>query len=290
MIRLDRILSLALFRHLDGEGSGNGIRMPILMYHSVSHGSEPYVHPYYGVVTAPDIFNAQMRLLKESGFRVITLDEAMARLCSGNFDSTTGNDRCAVITFDDGYLDFYSHAYPILEGYGFHATVFLPTSYIAHERKRFKGRDCMVWKEVQELNARGVTFGSHTVTHPHLETLGRDDIMTELLRSKETIEDKLGHAVHGFSYPFGFPDYDSEFRLMIKDSLMQCGYRYGVTTRIGTQTRREDRYLAKRIPVNSSDDTKLLAAKLNGGYDWMYPVQKLAKMKRWIKCQICQLS
>jgi peptidoglycan/xylan/chitin deacetylase (PgdA/CDA1 family) len=127
------------------------------------------------------------------------------------------------------------------------------------------------------LNTAGIEFGSHTVTHPKLKELGPAAVEEELRRSKETIEDKLGAEAASFSYPFAFPETMRPFVAAIKDTLLQCGYKIGVSTAIGAATAADDRFFLPRLPVNLSDDLRLFRAKLEGGYDWLYNLQRLKK-------------
>ena len=82
--------------------------------------------------------------------------------------------RAVVITFDDGFRDFYTAAFPVMQEHQFTATVFLPTAFIGEDRRSFKGAECLTWEEVRRLRRAGVQFGSHTVNHPRLvEWTGR---------------------------------------------------------------------------------------------------------------------
>ena len=105
---------------------------------------------------------------------------------------------------------------------------------------KLQQRQHLCWAEVKELQKYGIDIGSHTVTHPQLNYLRKSDIHDELEISKDTIEQKLGQRVYSFSYPFSFPDADKDFRAELRCILARCGYRYGVTTRIGTATMNDD--------------------------------------------------
>lgn len=278
MIRLDRFLTLSLFEPFTVLTQRKGFQIPILMYHSISHDVEPGIHPYYRTVTSPEVFVQQMALLAEQGYLVIGLDTAMNLLSA---DSCAHHDvpaKPVVITFDDGFLDFYTHAFPILSEHGFTATVFLPTSYINVEGRTIMGRPFLTWSQVRELGNAGITFGSHSMSHRILGTLARIEIDNELRQSKETIEDRTGKPVYTFSCPFAFPEHDKNLVAYLHFSLMACGYSGAVTTRIGTVSPGDDLYCLKRIPVNAEDDISLFRAKMAGSYDWLHAAQYSAKV------------
>lgn len=257
------------------------LSVPILMYHSISHPSEKQRHPYFETATSPTVFAEHIKFLKESGYRTITLAEAIQYIESGTPDSVAK----VVITCDDGFKDFYTEAFPVLDRHQATATVFLPTSYIAEERRQFKSWECMRWSEVRELRKAGIDFGSHTLTHQHLKCLKRSEIDTELRCSKERIENELGCSVESFSYPFAFPETDSAFKVMLKDLLKTLGYKNGVTTVVGTLGVGDDLYFMPRLPINSWDDLPLFRAKLAGAYNWLRYVQYAAKLNNALICQ-----
>jgi len=270
-MRIDRLATLYVFHPLASR-TVNGGGVPILMYHSVSGESEQG-HPYFHTATSPVVFAAQMEYLKEQGYTAVRLSE-VADILEGR---TKGIRRPVAITFDDGFRDFYTQAFPVLARCGYTATMFLPTGYVSDARASLHGTECMTWNEVRELDAAGIEFGSHTVTHPKLKTLGAQEIEQELRRSKETIEDNLGKPVTGFSYPFAFPETARRFVAQIRGMLMGCEYQAGVSTIIGTATAADDRFFLRRLPVNSSDDPRLFRAKLEKGYDWLCVPQRLKK-------------
>ncbi len=272
IFRADAFATLYLVHPLRKLFPSRQRRVPILMYHSISNTSEQG-HPYYRTVTTPGIFAQHMKYLKENGYRSVSLSEALQWLD----ESGPANSRPVVITFDDGYRDFYTEAFPTLNKYGFSAIVYLPTAYIGQVPQKFKGIECLTWNEVRELQAAGVEFGSHTVTHPKLVSMKAEDIRYEVRASKETIEQELGCALTSFAYPYAFPETDRPFTEMLRGFLDEAGYQNGVSTIIGTSERITDQLFLKRLPVNSCDDMRLLRAKLDGAYDWMHPVQKASK-------------
>lgn len=274
--RLDRLATLYFLSPLARLGPSRALSIPILMYHSVAEEDESAVRPYYRIAITPSQFLRQMMWLDEQGYRTTSLGSAVELLRAGG----GAVEKTVVITFDDGYRNFRQHAFPALERFGFTATVFLPTASIADQPLIFNRRECMTWGEVRDLQRRGISFGSHTVSHPQLHGLGREVIREELLRSRETIEDKTGCAVDSFAYPYAFPQTDEPFKAMVRQILRESGYRYGVCTRIGRAGAASDPLFLERLPVNSADDRALLAAKMAGHYNWVGGMQSLAKRIR----------
>ena len=306
--------ALSRVRIFGSRTSDFGRTLPILMYHSISEDAEPGVHPYYRVCTSPQRFREQMQWLKDNGCRGVTLSTGLARFNSRhastpapNADSISarkpgkegrreaGHDHESpitphasrptphvAITFDDGFLDFYTNAAPILREFGFQATMFLPTGLIGGSNG-FKNRDCMNWKQVEELHGLGCEFGSHTVNHPELVRLSWDEIANELGGAKSEIENRLGAPVKAFAYPYAFPQARRDFVDQFKELLMADGYENCVTTQIGRYRPGDDLLQIKRLPVNSLDDSALFQAKLIGAYDWLADLQGLSKALRRLR-------
>ena len=270
--RLDRFATLYLVSPFLRLAPGREPSIPILMYHSISSEDESKTHAYYRTKTSPAMFAAQMKYLHDRGYRTCSPAQAIQQLQSN------AADKFVVITFDDGYRDFYQRAFPVLNQYGFSATVYLPTAYIGDTPAQFKGTDCMTWAEVRELHQHGILFGSHTVNHPWLLELSRAAVNEEITNSKHTIEEKLGCAVDSFAYPYAFPQTNTDFTHMLRDSLRQAGYQNGVSTIVGRANRNSEPLFMERLPVNSCDDAALFAAKLAGAYDWIGTSQYIAKM------------
>src|SRR5262249_48419387 len=138
--------------------------------------------------------------------------------------------KMVMITFDNGFRDFYDRAFPILKKHGHAATMFLPTAFIDEQRRSFKDKACMTWKEVRELRSQGMQFGSHTVNHPKLYQLSWKEIESELALSKEQIEQELNERITSFAYPYAFPQEDSAFARTFEEILRGQGYRNCLTT------------------------------------------------------------
>jgi peptidoglycan/xylan/chitin deacetylase (PgdA/CDA1 family) len=293
---MDRLVSVNFVAPLRRMFAGHesAARIPILMYHAITDDPEPGVRGYYRLNTPPALFHEHLRLLKAEGFQVIDLPAA-ARLLVGRVAPRapgfadhqsclpkleTRNPqpeaRHAVITFDDGFQDFLTAAWPALREFGFSSTVFLPTAFIGRDRRSFKDRPCLTWAEVRRLRREGVCFGSHTVHHPKLWELAAGELERELQDSKHTLEQELNEPVQTFAHPYAFPRspaYVTRFRA----ALATAGYHAGVTTSLGCAAPGDDLLTLKRLPANGADDPALFRAKLRGAYDWLAAPQALIK-------------
>lgn len=271
-VRLDRFMTLHLFERMQRMSTCR--ELPVLMYHSISDDAEGNVPPYYRIATSPKTFAEQMELLHAEGYQGVNLQHGR-ELLRRNADT-----KAVAITFDDGFRDFYTNAFPVLRRHSFSATMFLPTAFIGEKPARFKERECMSWSEVRELHKAGIEFGSHTVNHPKLYELCFDEIRLEIEMSKSVIEEKLGAAVSSFAYPYAFPTADRKFVETLSGILKNAGYACNATTRIGRVRAEDDPFTLKRLPVNSADDNAFFLAKVRGAYDWMnWPQDGFKRLK-----------
>lgn len=266
-----------------------------MMYHSISDERESG-HPYFWINTSPKRFTAHMKYLYDNNYHVISLAEAVELIRSpnpvaavvsnskretrnakrGSSDPQSETRNPVVLTFDDGYQDFYTRAFPVIKQYGFTATVFLPTDFIGNSGPGLCCKQHLTWEEVRELAGQGITFGSHTCTHPQLHDVGREELKDELTRSRSVIEKEVGSCGE-FCYPYKFPDQDARFTSTLSETLTSLGYSCCLTTRIGVDHEADDLFGLKRIPINSGDDLIFFDAKLNGAYNWLYGFQSVVK-------------
>ena len=283
-MRLDRLITLNLvqplrrFRTFDIGQSTADTTLPILMYHSICGDPEPAVPAYYKTHTSPAVFRQQMALLSARGYKGISLEAGLELLRTNE----ARNTRHVVLTFDDGFRNFYTEAFPVLQKSGFTATVFVPTAFIGTARRSFHGTECLTWGEVRELRDGGIQFGSHTVTHPRLTKLSRKEIEHELRDSKKELQQRLGQPITTFAYPFAFPRSNRKFVQTFEGLLAAEGYGCCATTEVGRVQPGDDVYRLRRLPANTLDDAALFGAKLDGAYDWLRLPQRIIKeSRRW---------
>ena len=279
-LRADRLLSVYLVHPLlCHSASKNASNVPILMYHSISGRPEKIRSPYFKTNTSPEDFQTQMQFLHRQGYSCVSLEKALPILRGDQ----PRYAKLAVITFDDGYRDILTDAFPVMHQYGFSATVFLATAFVGERRGAFNGTECLTWSEIRKLRQHGLQFGSHTVNHPKLYQMEWNEIERELRDSKEEIERRLGERVTTFAYPYAYPQTDSSFIERLTDLLAGSGYECCVTTRVGRAHIQDGVFSLKRLPVNTCDDLALFRAKLDGAYDWLrFPQAFVKRCKHWL--------
>ena len=151
----------------------------------------------------PEIFRQHIRSLVEQKIAVVSLDDILHPRPGGE------TQLAVVLTFDDGFANFFHEVYPLLHENHFPATVFLVSGYCGRtndwpsQRPGLGGRALLVWSDIEELSRQGIEFGAHSVTHPDLTQLPPAAAREEILSSRKQIEDRLGRPVKAFAYPYG---------------------------------------------------------------------------------------
>lgn len=177
-------------------------RLRILMYHAVC---APLDNPNK-IFTSPKLFQAQMRYLKRHNSRGVSMRELRRAASMGNAQ------RLVVLTFDDGYENFLHNALPVLERFGFSATVFVVGGMLGEENNwefRHDPRPQMKLlgvEGIREVSARGMEVGSHSMSHSSLPDLKPELLEEEVSSSRRVLSEVLGEAVDGFCFPYGAID------------------------------------------------------------------------------------
>jgi peptidoglycan/xylan/chitin deacetylase (PgdA/CDA1 family) len=170
------------------------------MYHEIARRQDTASR----LAVTPDAFASQLEYLAEEGFAAISVAQLASALAGepGRLPA-----RPVVITFDDGFADFHGAALPVLLRYGFTATVFVTTGWIADAGPRAAGRRpgrMLSWSQIREAAEAGTEIGAHSHTHAQLDQLRPGTARDELVTSKALLEDGLGRAVPGLAYPYGY--------------------------------------------------------------------------------------
>jgi peptidoglycan/xylan/chitin deacetylase (PgdA/CDA1 family) len=226
-----------------------------LVYHQIAL-TTPEEDPFrLGV--PPEIFNAQMRYLKDNGYSTVTLENYF----DGVEITQQKLDKMIVLTFDDGFLNNYTNAFPILQQYGFSATIFIVTDFIGKSKTwdAFGQDPLMEWSHLKEMSRFGISFESHTCTHPDLTKISDEAILQEFLCSKGKIEDILGIHVRYLAYPFG------KYNQRTIQLAEQVGFRSAF---IGGLSR-GGKFAKERFKVTSKENKFLFALKASGWGSWI---------------------
>jgi peptidoglycan/xylan/chitin deacetylase (PgdA/CDA1 family) len=222
---------------------GPAIRVPILMYHYVRVNPEPRDSLGAALSVAPSDFAAQMDWLAQSGYHPITLDDLYAFLSGARGLPS----RPIVLTFDDGYADFYYAALPVLRSHDFKAVAYVVSG--------FMGRPgYMSSAQVAEADRTGIQIGSHTVDHPNLTRQSFGSLGYELAASKQSLEQLLGHPVLSFCYPSG------RFNPRVMSAVQAAGYQDATTTQFGSVRTLAGRYSWGRLRVSGGENLQQFAA------------------------------
>ncbi len=189
---------------------------PILGYHQITSDTPPERFGDYAISSSQ--FEWQMDYLYKHGFVCLPLDELLQNSKKGQSPWR----RAFALTVDDGYEDFFTVAYPILEKYGFTATVSLVSNLVSDhtESMVFGNNRYLTWEQIKILQQKGITFGSHSVTHSHLPSLDPDLIRRELITSKTQLEAGLGCEVKWFIYPYA--DTNNEIEKLVEEAGYQA--------------------------------------------------------------------
>ena len=169
------------------------VKVPILMYHYIGNNPNPKDTVRNSLSVSPDKFESQMDYLSKNGYTPITLD-TLYGIFSKQVNSPA---KPVILTFDDGYIDFYTIAYPILRKFNFHAVSFIATGLVG-------GGYYMNWNQIKEIQSSGlVTFEDHTVTHANLPSLSYSAALKQMVDSKNTLQSQTGYPVNFIAYPYG---------------------------------------------------------------------------------------
>src|SRR3989344_1496484 len=172
---------------------GRSIRIPILPYHYIGESSAQADQVRFNLLLRGTQFSLQREYLSKEGYHPIDLDTMLAGLSGAAILPT----KPIVITFDDGYSDLYSSAFPILKKYNFKAVAFIPTGLVDTP-------NYATWDELSKMHSSGlISLQAHSVRHANLAAVSPEILVNELTESKKTLEGKFGLPVNFVAYPYG---------------------------------------------------------------------------------------
>ena len=240
----------ALFpQQMDGKAS-------ILMYHSVKRNSEHFF------TVSPDKFRAQMEFLSKQHREVITFIELLSRMEQHRL---RGGE--VVITFDDGYRDNFTDAFPILQEYNFPATIFVTTGLIGKRGEH--GEEMLTAGDMSVMHASGlIDIEPHSVSHPKLAKLDRALAKQEIIESKEYLETLLTKSCELFAYPYG--NHTDETVGIVRDR----GFKAAVTVREGSVSSGADPLRLRRNSIDKLTTLTQFNGKISRSVDWYQKLKR----------------
>jgi peptidoglycan/xylan/chitin deacetylase (PgdA/CDA1 family) len=225
-----------------------GLRVPILMYHYIREPPNPNDRVGVRLSVRPADFKAELDWLQANGYRTITFADLAAALTG----SRTLPPKAVILTFDDGYEDFFTTAVPNLRDHGFDAVAYVVTGFIG--RPGYLTRDQVVQLDRDEL----VEIGSHTQNHLDLTAVSAAQLRSEVAGSRAFLEELLGHEVLDFCYPAG------RFNPAVVRAVQAAGYRDATTTAFGAWHSYGDRLAWTRVRVSGGEGLDEFARKVAG--------------------------
>ncbi len=221
--------------------------VPVIMYHNIDYKKDS------ALSVTPENFERQMRFLKSFGYNVISIDELAGLLK----DKKPLKPKTIAITFDDGFENNYSSAYPVLKKYKLPATIFVIVNEIGKE-------GYLTWSELREMSENNIVIGSHTLTHAYLTSLDPETLDRELVLSKSILEEKLNRKVNVMSYPLG------GFNEKVKEAVKKAGYTGACATSPGKKYPNNDLYAIKRLRISRQcDNLFVFWIETSGFYTWI---------------------
>jgi len=190
-----------------------------------------------------------LRYLQAQGYQSISLYDLVDYLNRGRLLPP----KPVVLTFDDGYRDAYTNAFPLLQKYGMTGTFFLVTAPIDQHNPEY-----LSWEQVKEMNAAGMDMECHTYTHPDLRGKDADYIIWQVVGSKEAIEQRTRRPVRFFAYPSG--RYDD----LVVQILRSAHFWGAVTTMYGDTHSSEETFALRRVRVHGGYSLDEFVAVLHG--------------------------
>ena len=233
----------ATFTSLPQNGKAD-IDVPVLMYHRIIDNRVAAKDNWLCVHV--DVFDKQLRMLELWGYSAITFSDYYLYM-QGKLILPR---KPIIITIDDGYLDTYTHALPLLKQYGMRAVVFVLGDRGLHynkwdEHKGIPPAALMNNNQILELYREGIEIGAHSLSHPDLSCLPKEKAWKEINRSKTLLQEELGIEPIAFCYPYG------GVSPLVKQLVQESGFQFACSVFSGPAQFRKDLFEIRRITVRN---------------------------------------
>ncbi|MCX6031451.1 MAG: polysaccharide deacetylase family protein [Chloroflexi bacterium] len=234
------------------DGMTRTVKVPILMYHHIQTPPDNADAVRRDISVTPERFESHLKHLHDNGYHVITLDNLLDYLAQGR----PLPEKPVILTFDDGYADNYTDAFPLLKKYGMVGHFFIMTDVVNANTPGY-----MTWPQIEEMAAAGQRFAAHGRYHyPDLRGKSVDELVYRALGDMEAIQEHLGYHPRWIVYPSGA--YDNQTIAVYRSA----HYWGGLTTQPGATHTLDGIFELKRVPVRSNPTAEGLAGLL--AQDW----------------------
>jgi peptidoglycan/xylan/chitin deacetylase (PgdA/CDA1 family) len=213
----------------------------ILMYHYVRVVDKKNDTLGYNLSVEPDLFEKELAWLKENDYKSVPTKDTV----DGNIPL-----KSVILSFDDGYADFYAEAWPRLKKFGFTASIGIIVQKINQPGYLTDG-------EIKELSASGIEILSHSLTHPDLTKIDSGQLQKELAESRKYLEDRFNVGISTFVYPSG------KYNDGVLKETAASGYRIGLTTEPGLANLKGNLLELKRIRIDNRDGFEGFISKIS---------------------------
>lgn len=213
------------------------MRVPVLMYHYISVAPPDADAVRLDLSVTPQAFDEQMLFLNSNGYHAVHVRDVVEHLLHG----APLPEKPIVLTFDDGYADNFTAAFPILEKYGMTATFYVIAKFTEDQRPGYA-----TWGQLREMANAGMEIGSHSIDH--LDLRGRSIAFqtNQIAGSKKIIESRMGSTIKTFSYPSG--EYDANTIAVLRAN----SYLGAVTEIQGLQQTADNVFELRRLRIRGS--------------------------------------
>lgn len=253
-------------------------KIPILMYHSISCNASSRFRQF---TVSPVLFAEQMAYLHQQAYTPMTVTQYVRARSQG---VAALPERPIVLTFDDGFADFFTAALPVLKQYNFVATLYVSTAFIdgtSHWLRREKetARLMLTWEQLVEISSCSIECGAHSHNHQQLDTLPNPVAWDEIVQSKKLLEDYLGQEIFSFAYPFGY------HIARVQKLVREAGYTSACAVKHAMSSVSDDPFSLARLMVgadtNIEEFVTLLAGRSSSPVEAAYKIYIRARTPVW---------
>lgn len=233
---------------IGSQGNGSQVHIPVLMYHYIRINPVATDTLGFNLSVTPRDFEAQLAWLRANGYQSISMAQATDAIENG----AQLPAKPIVITFDDGYDDFYTTALPLLRKYGFRGEAYIVPDFLNHPHY-------MTTDQVKTAAAEGTFIGAHTMDHIALARVQPYWARYQIDASRKALQKLTCQGVTDFAYPYG------SFNPAVERLVAQAGFTDAVTTRPGGyHPAHGDPYAISRVRVSGGESLASFAASITG--------------------------